>query len=79
MKKILDKKIRHFGQKSKNSTKILVIFNDFSWLHQLCDLVKNNFFGDFEQYRNNLDQKYFGKLKKKTKHIKGFLKLAIFW
>ena len=64
VKKILDQKIWYFGRKSKISTKILVIFNDFSWLHQLCDLDKNYFFGDLEHYLNNVDQIFFGKLKK---------------
>ena len=79
VKKILDQKIWYFGQKSKNSTKILVTFNDFSWLHQLCDWDKNYFFGDFEHYYNNLDQIFFEKLKKiqnfwrisKNSHILG--------
>ena len=79
VKKNLDQKIRYFGQKSKNLTKILVIFNDFSWLHQLCDWDKNYFFGDFEHYYNNLDQIFFEKLKKiqnfwsisKNSHILG--------
>ena len=74
VKKILDQKIRYFGRKSKISTKILVIFNDFSWLHQLCDLDKNYFFGDLEHYLNNVDQIF-----KKIKIFEGFLKIAIFW
>ena len=79
VKKTLDQKIRYFGRKSKISTKILVIFNDFSWLHRLCDLDENYFFGDLEHYLNNLDQIFFGKLKKnqnfwrisKNSHILG--------
>ena len=79
MKKNLDQKIWYFGRKSKISTKILVIFNDFSWLHRLCDLDENYFFGDLEHYLNNLDQIFFGKLKKnqnfwrisKNSHILG--------
>ena len=64
VKKILDRKIRYFGQKSKNSTKILVIFNNFSRLHLLCDFCKNYFFGDLEHSENNLDQNFFWNLKK---------------
>ena len=65
VKKILDRKIWYFGQKSKNSTKILVIFNNFSRLHLLCDFCKNYFFGDLEHSENNLDQNFFRNLKKK--------------
>ena len=64
VKKILDRKIRYFGQKSKNSTKIWVIFNNFSGSHQLCDFCKNCFFGDLEHHWNDLDQNFFWEFKK---------------
>ena len=50
MKKILDQKIENFGQKFKNSTKILVIFYNFLWPYQLSFFDKNYFFGDFEHF-----------------------------